>query len=72
MSLKDWLEIIAWILKKIAEGMPKSEAVSLAASRFGVSSADIWKKAVSNTVSLSLQHSDNSIGVLGVRYKQLH
>jgi hypothetical protein len=44
MSLKDWLEIIAWILKKIAEGMPRSEAVSLASSRFGVSTSDIWKK----------------------------
>lgn len=44
MNLKDWLEIIAWILKKMAEGMPKSEAVSLASARFGVSISDIWKK----------------------------
>ena len=43
MSDIDWLKIIAYILWIIATGgKSKAEAVSMAASKFGVSESAIW------------------------------
>jgi uncharacterized protein YoaH (UPF0181 family) len=44
MSFIDWLKIIAEILRLIAEGMSKNDAVSAAAKKFGVSEGSIWKR----------------------------
>ena len=44
MSLANWLRIIAEIIKLIADGLPKDQAVSQVARKFGVSESEIWKK----------------------------
>lgn len=44
MSNIVWVEIIAYIIKKILEGKSKKDAVQKAASKFGVSESDIWKR----------------------------
>lgn len=38
-----WLKVIAYIIQLIIEGMPKSQAVSMASAKFGVSESEIWK-----------------------------
>lgn len=43
MSGLEWLRIIAKILELIAEGMSKSQAVSIVADKFHVSANEIWK-----------------------------
>lgn len=42
MSNINWKEIIAFILRQIANGLDKQEAVSKAANKFGISKNDIW------------------------------
>ncbi|MEX0053020.1 hypothetical protein AB2T85_20620 [Clostridium butyricum] len=41
-SVGKWLKIIGRILILIGGGMSKPEAVSKAASEFGISESDIW------------------------------
>lgn len=43
MSMWDWVMIIAEIVKLIAEGMSKSQAVCAVGHKFGISAAEIWK-----------------------------
>lgn len=43
MSIVDWIKIIAEILKLIAEGMSKEDAVDKTAQKFNVSASSIWK-----------------------------
>ena len=43
MSVIKWMIIIAKIIKLIAEGMSKPEAVAKAASMFNVCEKEIWK-----------------------------
>lgn len=43
VSIAKWLIIIGEILILIGKGIPKSQAVSMAASKFGVSPDEIWK-----------------------------
>lgn len=40
----NWREIIAYILRLIADGLDKKEAISKAASIFKISKSDITKK----------------------------
>lgn len=43
MSIWDWIRIIAELLKLIAQGMSKGQAVSAVARMFDISESDIWK-----------------------------
>jgi hypothetical protein len=42
MSTIDWVIIIAEVVLLIAKGLPKDDAVSQVAAKFGVSERDIW------------------------------
>ncbi|MGD9554490.1 MAG: hypothetical protein AB7V28_08915 [Arcobacteraceae bacterium] len=42
MSNINWKEIIAFILRQIADGLDKQDAVTKAANKFGISKSDIW------------------------------
>ena len=43
MTALDWIKIILEVIKLIAEGMSKADAVGSVASRFGVSESEIWR-----------------------------
>jgi len=40
----NWKEIVAYILRLIADGLEKNEAISKAVNKFGVSKSDILNK----------------------------
>lgn len=44
MSAADWVKLIAEILKLIADGMSKNDAVAKMARKYGVSESSIWSK----------------------------
>lgn len=43
ISVAKWLIIIGKILIMIGQGIPKAEAVSRVAAKFGVSESEIWE-----------------------------
>lgn len=43
MTALDWITIILEVIRLIAGGMSKADAVSSAADLFGVSESEIWR-----------------------------
>ena len=43
MRKKDWVKILLLILKYIADGYSKSEAVARAARKYSISEEEIWR-----------------------------